>query len=104
MGLDLIPRLAEQVAVCGLEGGGSEVPGAGSDQTFHAESLLEDRSKQKKQKVKEGEFPDQLLSLLKNCIEDRRKIEMRQRQVQIEGVTVTVNVNLDRRNWSDESL
>ena len=47
MGLDLIPRLAEQVAVCGLEGGGSEVPGAGSDQTFHAESLLEDRSKQK---------------------------------------------------------
>ena len=34
--------------------GGGEVPGAGSDQTFHAESLLEDRSKQKETESQGG--------------------------------------------------
>ena len=79
-------------------------PGQGRTRLSTLSLCLKTGANKKKQKVKEGEFPDQLLSLLKNCIEDRRKIEMRQRQVQIEGVTVTVNVNLDRRNWSDESL
>ena len=94
MGLDLVPRLAEQVTVCGLEA--VRCPGQGRTRLSTPSLCLKTGANKKKQKVKEGEFPDQLLSLMKNCIEDRRKIEMRQRQVQIEGVTVTVNVNLDR--------